>query len=50
MKRIMMRGTLLLCGVLLMSGCRKDLCYIHDRHAPRVQVTAATRVGVRVGV
>lgn len=39
MKRIMMRGTLLLCGVLLMSGCRKDLCYIHDRHAPRVQIT-----------
>ena len=38
MKRIMMRGTLLLCGVLLSGGCRKDLCYDHDRHAPRVQV------------
>lgn len=39
MKRIMMRGTLLLCGVLLSGGCRKDLCYDHDRHAPRVQVS-----------
>ena len=38
MKRILMRSTWLLCGVLLLNGCRKDLCYDHDLHGLGVQV------------
>ena len=38
MKRILMRSTWLLCGALLLNGCRKDLCYDHDLHGLGVQV------------
>lgn len=31
---------LLLCALLLCTGCRKDLCYIHDEHSISVKVNA----------